>query len=51
MKKIGVAGAGAGNCARSLFQGLEYDKGRNEGASFAYLLHARTGLGGGGLDV
>ena len=50
MKKIRVAIAGVGNCASSLVQGLEYDKGRNGGA-FAGLLHARTDLGGGKLDV
>ncbi len=33
MKKIRVAIAGVGNCASSLVQGLEYYKGRNDGAS------------------
>ncbi len=42
MKKIRVAIAGVGNCASSLVQGLEYYKGRNEGA-FAGLMHARIG--------
>ena len=50
MKKIGVAIAGVGNSASSLVQGLEYDKGRNEGA-LAVLMHARTDLCGGVLDV
>jgi len=42
MKKIRVAIAGVGNCASSLVQGLEYYKGRNEGAS-AGLMHVRIG--------
>ena len=42
MKKIRVAIAGVGNCASSLVQGLEYYKGRTEGA-FAGLMHARIG--------
>ena len=42
MRKIRVAIAGVGNCASSLVQGLEYYKGRNEGA-FAGLMHARIG--------
>jgi myo-inositol-1-phosphate synthase len=42
MKKISVAIAGVGNCASSLVQGLEYYKGRNEGA-FAGLMHTRIG--------
>ena len=42
MNKIRVAIAGVGNCASSLVQGLEYYKGRNEGAS-AGLMHARIG--------
>ena len=42
MKKIRVAIAGVGNCASSLVQGLEYYKGRNEGA-FVGLMHARIG--------
>jgi myo-inositol-1-phosphate synthase len=42
MKKIRVAIAGVGNCASSLVQGLEYYKGRNEGASVG-LMHARIG--------
>ncbi len=42
MKKIRVAIAGVGNCASSLVQGLEYYKGRSEGA-FAGLMHARIG--------
>lgn len=42
MGKIRVAIAGVGNCASSLVQGLEYYKGRNEGA-FAGLMHARIG--------
>ena len=50
MKKIRVAIACAGSCASPLVQRLEYDKGRNEGA-FTGLLHARTDLGGGELDV
>ncbi len=50
MKKIRVAIAGVGSCASPLIQRLEYDKGRNGGA-FAGLLHARTDLGGGELDV
>ncbi len=50
MKKIRVAIAGVGNCASPLFQRLEYDKGGNGGA-FAGLLHTRTDLGGGELDV
>ncbi len=50
MKKIRVAITGAGNCASSLVQGLEYYKGRNEEA-LAGLMHARTDHGGGGRDV
>ena len=42
MKKIRLAIAGVGNCASSLVQGLEYYKGRNEGA-FAGLMHPRIG--------
>ncbi len=42
MKRIRVAIAGVGNCASSLVQGLEYYKGRGEGA-FAGLMHARIG--------
>ena len=42
MKRIRVAVAGVGNCASSLVQGLEYYKGRNEGA-YAGLMHARIG--------
>jgi myo-inositol-1-phosphate synthase len=42
MKRIRVAIVGVGNCASSLVQGLEYYKGRNEGA-FAGLMHARIG--------
>jgi len=42
MKKIRMAIAGVGNCASSLVQGLEYYKGRKEGA-FAGLMHARIG--------
>ncbi len=42
MRKIRVAIAGVGNCASSLVQGLEYYKGRHEGA-FAGLMHARIG--------
>ena len=42
MKKIRVAIAGVGNCASSLVQGLEYYKGRNDGASVG-LMHARIG--------
>jgi len=42
MRKIRVAIAGVGNCASSLVQGLEYYKGRKEGA-FAGLMHARIG--------
>ncbi len=42
MKKIRVAIAGVGNCASSLVQGLEYYKGRTEGA-FAGLMHPRIG--------
>ncbi len=42
MKKIRVAVAGVGNCASSLVQGLEYYKGRNEGA-LAGLMHTRIG--------
>jgi myo-inositol-1-phosphate synthase len=42
MKKIRVAIAGVGNCASSLVQGLEYYRGRNEGA-FSGLMHARIG--------
>ena len=42
MRKIRVAITGVGNCASSLVQGLEYYKGRNEGA-FAGLMHARIG--------
>ncbi len=42
MKRIGVAIAGVGNCASSLIQGLEYYKGRGEGA-FSGLMHARIG--------
>ncbi|TDI72783.1 MAG: inositol-3-phosphate synthase [Betaproteobacteria bacterium] len=41
MKKIRLAITGVGNCASSLVQGLEYYKGRNEGA--AGLMHARIG--------
>ena len=40
MKKIRMAIAGVGNCASSLVQGLEYYKGRKEGA-FAGLMHKR----------
>ncbi len=32
MKKIRVAIAGVGNCASSHVQGLEYYRGRNDGA-------------------
>ena len=42
MKRIRAAIAGVGNCASSLIQGLEYYKGRNEGA-FSGLMHARIG--------
>lgn len=42
MKKIRVAIAGVGNCASSLVQGLEYYRGRNDGA-FVGLMHARIG--------
>ncbi len=42
MKRIRVAIAGVGNCASSLVQGLEYYKGRNEGAVTG-LMHARIG--------
>jgi myo-inositol-1-phosphate synthase len=42
MRKIKVAIAGVGNCASSLVQGLEYYKGRKEGA-FAGLMHTRIG--------
>ena len=42
MKRIRVAIAGVGNCASSLVQGLEYYKGRNEGALDG-LMHARIG--------
>ena len=42
MRKIRVAIAGVGNCASSLVQGLEYYKGRKEGA-FAGLMHTRIG--------
>jgi len=42
MRKIRVAIAGVGNCASSLVQGLEYYKGRNEGA-FAGVMHSRIG--------
>ena len=42
MNKIRLAIAGVGNCASSLVQGLEYYKGRNEGA-FAGLMHPRIG--------
>jgi myo-inositol-1-phosphate synthase len=42
MRKIRVAIAGVGNCASSLVQGLEYYKGRKEGA-FAGLMHAQIG--------
>ncbi len=45
MNKIRVAIAGVGNCASSLVQGLEYYKGRNEGA-FTGLMHARIGVWG-----
>ena len=49
MKKIRVAIAGVGNCASSLVQGLEYYRGRNEGA-FSGLMHARIG-GWGPVDI
>jgi len=42
VKNIRVAIAGVGNCASSLVQGLEYYRGRNEGA-FSGLMHARIG--------
>ncbi len=42
MGKIRVAIAGVGNCASSLVQGLEYYRGRNDGA-VAGLMHARIG--------
>jgi len=42
MKKIRVAIVGVGNCASSLVQGLEYYRGRNEGA-FSGLMHAWIG--------
>ncbi len=42
MRKIRVAIVGVGNCASSLVQGLEYYKGRYEGA-FAGLMHIRIG--------
>jgi myo-inositol-1-phosphate synthase len=42
MRKIRVAIVGVGNCASSLVQGLEYYKGRKEGA-FAGLMHAQIG--------
>ena len=42
MRNIRVAIAGVGNCASSLVQGLEYYKGRNEGA-FAGLMHTWIG--------
>ncbi len=42
MKKIRVAITGAGNCASSLVQGLEYYKGPNEEA-LAGLMHFRIG--------
>jgi myo-inositol-1-phosphate synthase len=42
MRKIRVAIVGVGNCASSLVQGLEYYKGRKEGA-FAGLMHKRIG--------
>ena len=42
MRKIRVAIVGVGNCASSLVQGLEYYKGRKEGA-FAGLMHTRIG--------
>ena len=45
MQKIRVAIAGVGNCASSLIQGLEYYKGRNEGA-IAGLMHAWIGYWG-----
>ena len=44
-QKIRVAIAGVGNCASSLVQGLEYYRGRSEGA-FAGLMHARIGAWG-----
>ena len=50
MKRVRVAIAAVGNCASPLVQGLEYGKGRN-GEAHAGLMQARTGLGGGGLDV
>ncbi len=51
MKKIRVAIAGVGNCASSLVQGLEYYKGRNEGA-FAGLMHNLIGyLGPRDIDI
>ena len=50
MKRVRVVIAGAGNCASPLVQGLVPDKGRN-GEAYAGLMQARTGLGGGGLDV
>ena len=42
MKKIRMAIAGVGNCASSLVQGLEYYKGRKDGA-FAGLMHPWIG--------
>jgi len=42
VRKIKVAIAGVGNCASSLVQGLEYYKGRTEGA-FSGLMHPRIG--------
>ncbi len=51
MKKIRLAIAGVGNCASSLVQGLEYYKGRNEGA-FSGIMHARIGdWGPGDIEI